>query len=227
MDEDLSQPAGHGPAPARLPITDISQWVERFSLMAAALCTRFPSKAPELFAYQALIVRAERNYEGRRWVAYDRQFRREALARKDLNWSVTDTRLYSEAFTGRARTIARCQYCLQDDHSAARCPRDPNRIQVAWLSDTADWARFPPSPALAYSRPPLSGSREICRRFNDGRCKQPRCKYQHMCTQCQGSHPLISCPQRPAGPTSGRSRSPLRPAHKILPTPQGPLGPRF
>ena len=48
----------------QLPVTNISQWVERFSLMAAVLCTRFPNKAPELLANQAAIVRAEYNYEG-------------------------------------------------------------------------------------------------------------------------------------------------------------------
>ncbi len=96
VDADLPQGPDRPPAPARLPVTDISQWLERFSLMAAILTTRFPDKAPELFAYQAMIVRAERNYEGKRWVSYDRQFRREALARKDLNWSVTDPRLYNE-----------------------------------------------------------------------------------------------------------------------------------
>jgi len=60
------------------------------------LATRFPEKAPELFAYQATIVQAERNYDGKRWVSHDHQFRREDLARKDLNWSVTDSRLYNE-----------------------------------------------------------------------------------------------------------------------------------
>ena len=35
--------------------------------MAAVICTRFPHKAPELLAYQAAIVRAERNYEGTYW----------------------------------------------------------------------------------------------------------------------------------------------------------------
>ena len=40
-------------------------------IMAALLASRFPEKAPELFAYQASIVRAERNFNDRRWVAYD------------------------------------------------------------------------------------------------------------------------------------------------------------
>ena len=81
-----------------LPVTDISIWVEKFSVLAAILVTRFPEKAAELFAYQASIVRAERNYEGNHWVVYDRQYRWEALARKDLNWSMPDSRLYNEAF---------------------------------------------------------------------------------------------------------------------------------
>ena len=80
--------------------------------MAMVLATRFPEKAPKLFAYQATIVRAERNYEGKHWVSYNRQFRREALARKALNWSVTDPQLYNKAFTGRACAIARCLFCL-------------------------------------------------------------------------------------------------------------------
>ena len=78
-------PPGRPPPPARLPFTDISQWVERFLLIAATLVTRFPEKAPEWFSYQAQIIQAERNYEPGRWVSYDRQFQREALARKDLN----------------------------------------------------------------------------------------------------------------------------------------------
>ena len=90
---DNPQIPGRPPPPVRPAITE---WVERFSLMAAILATRFPLKAPEFWAYQATIVRAERNYEGTRWVAYDRQFLREALAHRDLNWSVTDMRLYNE-----------------------------------------------------------------------------------------------------------------------------------
>ena len=122
------------PAMSRLPITSISVWVERFSLMAVVLATRFPEKASEFFAYQATIVRAERNYKGSRWVSYDRQFRWEALSRKDLNWSVTDPRLYNEAFSGRARCIARCNYCLQDDHVSGACPRNPNHPWTEWFA---------------------------------------------------------------------------------------------
>ncbi len=80
--------------------------------MAAILASQFPKMAPELFAYQASNVRAERNYEGKQWVLYDCQYWREALARKDLNWSVPYVKLYNEAFTGRAKAIPRCTVYL-------------------------------------------------------------------------------------------------------------------
>ena len=112
----------HLPAP---PVQDISQWVEPFSIMAAILCTRFPEKAPKLWAYQVTIVRAGRNYEGKRWVTYDQQFHRQALAKKDLNPSVMDPRLYNEAIIGQAHSIACCNFCLQDNHLTTNWPHNP------------------------------------------------------------------------------------------------------
>ena len=181
--------------------------------MAAIIATRFPHKAPELFAYQATIVRAERNYEGKRWVAYDRQ---EALARRDLDWSVTDSRLYNEAFTGRARAIARCAVCLQDDDAASQCPRNPNRLMVGWLPDpTLCWPNqfvHPGVPVSRHTPTPLAGGQEVCRRFNHGHCTKQRCRYAHSCSGCGGPHAHIHCTQK-GGPLPGRrSRSPLRPS---------------
>jgi len=66
-------------------VTSISTWVERFAKIAAILTIRYPEKAPEFLGYMAMIVGTERNYEGDRWVVYDQQFKREPLARKDLN----------------------------------------------------------------------------------------------------------------------------------------------
>lgn len=211
MDGDTPQAPGR---PSRLPITDISQWVERYATMAAILCTRFPSKAPELWAYLATIVKAERNYEGQRWVTYDRQYQREALARKDLNWSVTDPPLYNESFTGRAKSIERCVFCLQDDHTGTNCPKNPNRPVFGWFPGLAPWpnptpSSWPAQPQPASGTAPRTPSQEICRRFNEGRCRQPRCRYRHICSTCFGPHIALACPQRPAY-AAGRSRSPQR-----------------
>ena len=107
------------------------------------------------------------------------------LARKDLNWSTPDTHLYSEALTGRARSIPRCTYCLQDDHSSQHCPQNPDQLWVTWHSGAAPWQG--PSATLISRR-----SSELCRRFNEGRCRLAACRFSHA---CRGAHPAIACHQ--------------------------------
>ena len=103
--EDPPQGNSTRPTLPRLPVTALSQWLEKYSVLAAVLAHRFPEKAPELFAYQAHIIRCERNYQRQQWVAYDRRYRKEALATRSLDWSLPNQRLFQEAFTGRARDI--------------------------------------------------------------------------------------------------------------------------
>ena len=38
--------------------------------------------------------------------------------------------VYNEAFTGRAKSIARCNFCLQDDHVSLREPNNPNDLHA-------------------------------------------------------------------------------------------------
>ena len=71
---------------------------------------------------------------------YDRQYRWEALARKDLNWSVQDSRLYNEAFISWDQAIARYNVCQQDDYTASCCPRNPHQLMLAWLPDVSSWS---------------------------------------------------------------------------------------
>ncbi len=110
------------------PITNISRWVERFLVMSAILTLRYPEKATELLAYQALIMHSDRNYEGHQWVLYDRQFWRKVLALQNLNWSIVNSRLYSEVFTGRTKAIPRCPHCLSNDHTGTTCIKNPGRV---------------------------------------------------------------------------------------------------
>ena len=203
------------PTPPKIPITDISQWLEKYSVMAAVLAQRFPEKAPELFAYQAYIIRCERNYQRQQWVAYDRRFRKEALAVRSLDWSVPNQRLFQEAFTGRAKEIPRCSYCLEDDHAAAACPSNPHRPLFTWPTNMPQW----PGPSHQQPAPwtPTDPTREVCRRFNFGSCRMPqsRCKYLHACSGCRGNHRASACPLKTASntrptwpPSQGNSQAP-------------------
>jgi hypothetical protein len=210
VDEPPASDVGHlarRPS-SKPPVTDIRIWLECFARMAAVLVTRFPEKGPELWAYQTTILRAAHNYEGSNWVAYNRQFRRDMLARKDLNWSSPNARLYNEAFTGRAKTIPRCPYCLCEDHAGASCPHNPNPMMVGW---------FPDPGQLTWPLPPLNiqgGGRqqEVCRNFNENRCRFARCRFLHSCVDCSGPHPAVFCPRRTTGlpggpPARGRTAS--------------------
>ena len=84
----------------RSPVTDIVVWTERFSLMAAVIVEEQPDKAAHMFAYLRRVTRAARNFQEAAWVAYDRMYRRQALARGSLDWGVEDPGLCSEAFVG-------------------------------------------------------------------------------------------------------------------------------
>ena len=68
-------------------ITDVLMWVQCFSALVGALSTKFPGKVPEFMAYQAVIVKCSRDYEGISWVLYDRAFRQQVAVTKSLNWS--------------------------------------------------------------------------------------------------------------------------------------------
>ena len=114
-------------------MTNIRSCLECYGRMAAVLATRFPEKAAELWAYQTTILHAAHAYEGSNWVAYDRLYRQEMLAKKDLNWSVPNPRLYSEAFTGRAKRHPQCPHCLSEDHMGAGCPHNPNPPFMGWF----------------------------------------------------------------------------------------------
>ena len=208
--QDESSPSEPGQPlrrPRRMPVTEILPWLECFARLASVLCTKYPSKAGELWAYQTSIIKVARNFEGVAWVAYDRQYRREALARRDLNWSACNARLYNEAFTGRAKAIPRCQHCLSEAHGTMACPTNPDPI-----------AMWHPVPGIS-SVEGLNAKRpEICRSYNEGRCKYQRCKYLHICKECFYSHPWTVCHGNYTASQRKRSRSPRRPLHRAAPT---------
>ena len=113
----------------RGPVSDIMLWVECFSTLVAILASKYPQHIPDFMAYQKAIVRASRNFEGSSWVVYDRCYRHQAAATKNLVWSIPDSALYNKAFTGRAKAIPRCQHCLSENHTLSDCPDCPLDMQ--------------------------------------------------------------------------------------------------
>ena len=117
-----------------------------------------------------------------------------------LDWSMPNARLYNEAFTGHARTIPRCSFCLQEDHLAQACPRNPNRPWFGWYNNPS-----------AVPSQQAGQAQELCRRFNNEKCKQPafNCRYAHRCAECGGPHSRLSC-SRGGQRGRARPRSPIQ-----------------
>ena len=197
----------------RAPITDILAWTECFALMAAVLAEKFPDKAPQLFGYLRRIVHAARNFQGSAWVAYDRLYRRQALARHSLDWAQEDSALYNEAFVGHARAITRCRHCLSEFHTSESCPEFQQQ-----------WGPWPPEYAMSTVPPrfyPPGPHQEACRKFNENRCFLRRCRYLHVCSICSQPHPASFCAESPTRmrlPHQTRDRSPRqqRQEHRML-----------
>ena len=184
----------------RAPVSDIMVWVECFSTLVAVLASKYPQHVPDFMAYQKAIVRASRNFEGSSWVVYDRCYRRQAAATKNLVWSIPDSALYNEAFTGRAKAIPHCQHCLSENHTLSDCPDCPLDMQREHRHQQDRNLQI------------RGGfSSQYCQLFNQIRCRSRRCKYQHLCNLCSLPHPAQVCPMRGRGQRDrSRPSSPRR-----------------
>ena len=194
----------------RGPVTDILLWVECYASLVEVLCTGHPDKVPEFMAYQRTIVKAHRTFLGEGWVTYDTCFRRKAAAMKSLQWGQVDFNLYNETFTGRAKSLVRCQYCASEHHTSTECTfaselphQSTSSRQVQTRYDTSQLAN------------------NICNLFNHkygDQCKFSPCKFTHLCSECRGRHPASQCRQRPAPfsrtPRGERAESPGRASGK-------------
>ena len=190
----------------RAPVTDILLWLECYASMAALLATRYPNKAAELVAYQRTIFCAHRDFEGEAWATYDTCYRRQAAAKKSLDWSQVDFNLYNQTFAGQAR-VKRRRFCLSEYHRAADCYYAPDTppAHSSW-SWQEEGPRAPQrssrefSPGYMYqSHTPrfqsqqVNQSIETCNLFSKPKgnmCRYKDCIFTHLCSEwCYGPHP--------------------------------------
>lgn len=199
----------------RAPVNDILLWLECYTTMAAILISQYPSKAAELLAYQRTILCAHRDFEGTAWVTYDTCYRRQAAAKKSLDWSQVDFNLYNQTFAGRAKVKSRCKYCLSEYHRAEDCDYapEPHFINATphpqgEFNSTRRSLGEPPPVRPQWSSRSQTGSQnkflEICELFNNEKgnmCRFKKCKYMHLCINkgCHGPHPASECTARNPG----------------------------
>lgn len=85
------------------PVSDNLVWVECFSTLVAVVAAKYLEWVPDFMAYQKSIMQASQNFEGLARMLYNQCFHHQAAVTKSLVWSVSDSALYNEAFTGRVR----------------------------------------------------------------------------------------------------------------------------
>jgi len=172
-------------SPKRGLITDIALWTKCFTALAAALSARYPDKAPPHFmAYLRTIVRASRNFDGLAWASYDAAYCRQAANNLSLDWAIPDQALYNEAFTGRARVIPRCQFCLSDSHLSHDCIFGPDDFRHSQNRQ--------PSSRRGAVRTQVA---QICRLFNQpggNQCHFKQCRYAHLLASATGHTQRLS-----------------------------------
>ncbi len=80
-------------------ITTVEQWVVCFSTYASMLVLKHPAATRDLFAYQAMIVKAAHDYEGTPWLSYDVHFRSLAATIQSTSWTALDQAIWSQYFS--------------------------------------------------------------------------------------------------------------------------------
>ena len=85
----------HTPKKPRRQISDITSWMEAFSIFFLILCSTFPHRWRDLTSYKLLILRTYRQFSGFCWLNYDRAFREHAAAVKLTDWSSMNVQLFN------------------------------------------------------------------------------------------------------------------------------------
>ena len=132
-------------------VTDILLWTEGYAALVAILATAHPDKIPHFMAYLKTITHASRNFDGVAWASYDAAYRRQAAACSFYDWATIDSALYNEAFTGRARIMPRCRYCLSETHQSTDCAYAPSEETPHTHQPKIPRTTLPPS---SFSRTP-------------------------------------------------------------------------
>ena len=168
-------------------------------LHVSVLASRYHAVVPELMAYLVTITRVSQDFSGLAWVRYDTAFRRQAAITGNRKWSQINPSLYSICFTGALKC---CELCLSSTHTTNQCalaadpdPELPARLKAV-ESAVVSLATQHQNAHKVYR--PMST--EICRLYNDNRCRFPKCRYRHACLKCNGDHPASSCPQGSKAP---------------------------
>ena len=184
-----------GSMATRREIPYMLSWLHCFSLYAAVICSKYPNKARELWAYQAMMVAEHRRCGGRGWLLYDSTFRQQRTSLEEADFSQLNQAIYTTTFLAYGGKGQFCSRCLGADHMQEECVLHPNACV----------------PVVRFKDQPRGGKREDryqhyearrswkgpCYAWNDSKCSAPYCRFEHACSRCGGEHKRRACKATP------------------------------
>ena len=196
---------------SRREVPDMLSWLQCFSAYAAVLCSQYPEKAKELWAYQATMISEHRRCGGKGWSVYDALFRQQITSMETVDFSKINQGLYATTFLAYGGRGQFCQGCLASDHTHSECALHPNQsLPVVRVGQAAGpQAREEGSQRRQDRKRSVKGA---CFAWNDGMCNGPYCKYSHVCSKCYSrDHRRPWCRAKGMEPPSKREREEGRP----------------
>ena len=154
----------------RKKITDITTWVQVFSIYAAILADSESSTSEQfkgLMAHMCLMIQLAKDLGGMVWLQYDREFRIWAAAKGVKVWGELNLSIYGRCLAAHQRPFSTNRPAPQK-RSFDR--RDDKKAK---------------------------GHQNCCYKWNfDGSCHKPAtaCRYLHSCHFCGGDHRAMECP---------------------------------
>ena len=190
----------------RCHVSNILEWIRRFSAYIAVISAKQPHRVPDLLGYLTLITEAHMQYAGDGWMGYDRRFRQIAATKPYVTWAQIDTTLWNLAFSGKARSV-RCKFCFSITHTSTECQWSPDQGSDPF--GTQSQHQVSTQPVTSY---PLRRRRicMLCNNESTPGCSFPNCKFEHICCLCaddpctiEKGHKAVMCPYHSTPSSNG------------------------
>ena len=174
---------------SRREIPDALSWLYCFGIYAAIICSRWPGKHGQLFAYQVLILNESRR-GGRGWLMYDAALRQQITDLETFDFAKINQSLYATTCLQYAGAVRACPLCGLGDHSEGECALRLQRSTIAVGTGAyrdEGMRRGQDLPKKRFKRGP-------CFDYNGARgCNNSNCIFEHRCSRCRGDHRSIDC----------------------------------
>jgi len=134
----------------------------------------------EMASYKTFVLSLFQRFNAPHVFSYDARHHHKLAAFRSFNFSRINYDIYLECFdAGALRATNRCTRCASSDHDQGECPYRPPAASDPFLSKKVTRS---------------AASTELCRNFQEGKCKfGKKCHRRHLCAGCGGQDGQAAC----------------------------------